>query len=532
MSVLFDPRNDLNCSGCSIVLFLVATLSVVFRKIQQRRLLRKPFPELPMPPNPHWLVGHIKNLTGGDFQKSHKEVFEKESNEFGQIGLWYGPQKGIAVTAWQDAKIVLHAEYSRTRPLPLRKHLDMFLGNRNIGNMNGREWKLHRSWILKALSPRLVAQQRVVVEQISEDLVESITRKHLQNPDDEWIADVEDLSKMITMDVFSVVGLGVDFQCCVNLAASEAASAFETLCSELAIRIGRPFSIPNYFYNYPCEPNRRHHQARTCIRLLLKKIIEDRRRDNGDRPNNDLLGALLDAYENLQREVDGDPCKEEELEEMLSDMLMALLFAGFDTTAITLTYANYLISLHPEVERNCLEEIESTSECDFAYFNGVIKETLRMYPPAPTVPRTLLKPVQLTGGFQVPKGTHVLIPIWLIQNSEKSFPKPHQFRPDRWVRRSHDENGLHLWVQREESDLTSSDIPPGNHNAFFAFSAGGRSCPGQKFAMQEAVVALRCLLKELQFTAVPDYELKPRRQGFVQRPLGGMPMNIRRRTRV
>jgi cytochrome P450 len=532
----------------SNVAFLAAVvfLSLVFRYLGQSRPPHRPFPELPMPPNPHWLLGHLRYLLWDDFQMCQREVIQKQANEYGQLGVWYGSRRGVAVFSWRDAKLVLHSEYHRSRPVPLRKHLAMFLGTRSIGNMVGREWKLHRSWIMKTLSPRVVVHYKATVELVAQKLVDSITRKHLPQPAGEWISDVEELMKMITIDVFAMVGLGVDLQCCENLLASDAAAAFGTLCEELATRLGKPFSIPNYFYSFPCERNRKHFEARTCIRQLLRNQIEERQKDDADcTRKDDLLGALLDSYRSLRKDVDGDARKQEDLDEMLSDMLMALFFAGFDTVAITMTYAIYLISIHPEVERNCLEEIESmpSAESESVYFKGVIMETLRMYPPAPIIPRTLLKPVELTGGFQAPTGTQVLIPIWLVQNIEENFPQPDQFRPDRWVRRriSHendDDEGHQpgLWVERgEETDdvmKSGTTIPPGNRNAFFAFSGGGRSCPGQKFAMQEAVVALRCLLGGLQFTAVPSYKLTPRRQGLVQRPLGGMPMKIRRRTGV
>lgn len=70
------------------------------------------------------------------------------------------------------------------------------------------------------------------------------------------------------------------------------------------------------------------------------------------------------------------------------------------------------------------------------------------------------------------------------------------------------------------------EVPPANRRAFFAFSAGGRSCPGYKFALQEAVIALSSLLRELKFTTVPGYELEPVRKGIIQRPTNGMPMFV------
>lgn len=139
--------------------------------------------------------------------------------------------------------------------------------------------------------------------------------------------------------------------------------------------------------------------------------------------------------------------------------------------------------------------------------------------------RFLQKPLQLRGGLTVPKGSSVFVPITIIQHSERHFPKPEEFRPDRWVKRN-DASGR--WEEREESDESGS-IQAANRGAFLAFSAGGRSCPGQKFALQEAVLVLSVLLKELKFSAVPGYKLVPVRNGVVQHPEGGIPMKIEAR---
>ena len=217
--------------------------------------------------------------------------------------------------------------------------------------------------------------------------------------------------------------------------------------------------------------------------------------------------------------------EEKEVEQTLSDMMMAVLFAGYDTTSTTLSYALYLIAQHPEVEKRCLEEIDSSPN-DLIYCKGVIMETLRMYPPATLVPRTLLKPVKLSGGLVVPEGTQVLIPIWLIQQDPKLFPHPEEFRPDRWVRRSSETLGG--WVEREDSDI-SSDVPPAYKQGFLAFSAGARSCPGQKIATQEAVLVLAGLVKNFKFSSLPGYELRPARCGILQQPIDGVPLKIQAR---
>jgi cytochrome P450 len=326
------------------------------------------------------------------------------------------------------------------------------------------------------------------------------------------------------MDIFGKAAFSQHFGCCDQLEPSEAAVAFELLGVELAKRLSNPLWISNYFYSFPTEANRKHREARVCLRSLLKKAIVERQGYNAS-PKRDFLALIVEASNELKRDCEGNQEKERDVDQMLSDTMMAILFAGYDTTSITLTYALYLLSQHPEIEKHCLEEIESSPE-DLIYCKGVIMETLRMYPPATIVPRTLLQPIKISGGFVVPEGTQVFIPVWLIQQDPKLFPRPDEFRPDRWVRRE----GPDRWVEREETDMSSSDVPPAFRKAFFAFSGGARSCPGQRFAIQEAVVVLAGILKDFKFSTVPGYVLLPARSGLTQRPRGGLPMRIQLRS--
>ena len=484
----------------------------------------KPFKNLPMAEGCHWLLGHMYKFTG-DFRKTQLDVFMGNANEYGQTGFWMGARRCISVQKWEDARAILHSEYYR-RPVPLlKKHLSMFLGDRNIGVMSGREWRFHRSLIMKAFSLRAVLNSKGTVEEVISTLVGSIKRLHLQSSSDEVVLDIEAVTKMITMDVFGKAAFSKEFGCCEKLQASEAAEAFQLLGSELAKRIFNPLSIQNYFYSFPSEANRKHREARNYLRSILKEAIQQRHDDEGFTTRKDVLGLIVEANNQMRHDVKGDKEKESDLEQLCSDMMMVLLFAGHDTTSISLTYTLYLLSQHPEIEKLCIEEIESSPD-ELVYCKAVIMETLRMFPPATLVPRTLTKPVKISGNFVVPVGTQVFIPIWLIQQDPRVFPRPDEFRPDRWARRE----GSTRWVEREESDKLSSDIRPAFRKAFFAFSAGARSCPGQNFAMQETVLVLAGILKEFKFSTIPGYQLRPTRNGVVQRPTDGLPMRIQLRS--
>jgi cytochrome P450 len=512
----------------SLLFFAFATFAVYGVLIIRTKVFRRPIEKLPMPPGCHWFYGHLQLLRGttggegGDFEVMMQQTMSDYANENGQTGFWIGDRPCVSVLKWEDARTVLHAEYQRIQLSFIRRHLDMFLGKRRIGIMHGAEWKFHRAVIRKAFNATTIRNSKPAIEQVTTSLVESLKRKHLQTASSEVTLDVESLMKMIALDVFGKTSLSQDFKCCEQLQHSQVAEAFEVLCTELTKRVGNPLSILNFFYSIPVERNRQHYKARTYLRSLLADLIKGERKDRKGEKNS-LLSLIIESYHALKTEASGDQAKEADLDQTLSDTMMVFLFAGYDTTSITLTYALYLVSQFPDVESACLQEIQSAPD-DLVYCNGVILETLRLYPPGAITPRTLQKSIALSGDVIAPAGSNVLIPIWLLQRDARNFPEPTQFRPDRWVRKEGD-----YWVDRMETDLSSSDIAPGNHKALMAFSDGARNCPGRKFAMQETVVALAGLLKDLEFRTVPGYTMTPERSGVVQRPKGGLPMQIRQR---
>ena len=193
---------------------------------------------------------------------------------------------------------------------------------------------------------------------------------------------------------------------------------------------------------------------------------------------------------------------------------------------MTLAFALYLLAQNQDVQQRCVEEINAVKMAEnveeLVYCKAVIWEALRLYPAAVRSTRTMSKDLPLQGGLVVPAGTRVVIPIWSIHHNESIFPHPEEFRPDRWAKQEDDKV---CWAERDEADQ-SSDIPVGDRKAMLAFSAGGRNCVGQKFAIQEAVIVLAELLRGLKFAPKDGYELKTTIKDLILKPIHGMPLKV------
>jgi cytochrome P450 len=193
-------------------------------------------------------------------------------------------------------------------------------------------------------------------------------------------------------------------------------------------------------------------------------------------------------------------------EDRIRDEMVTLLFAAHETTALTLTYASYLLAGAPEVEQRLLTEVkkvvdgsvpEPSDLNQLAYTEQVVDEALRMYPPAHALFRVPTEEITL-GDYTIPEGDVVHMPQWVVHRDERWWDDPTAFRPGRF-------DG-------------ESDRPP---YCFFPFGVGPRRCIGENFARAEAKMALAAIWNQFSFervteefemhaslTAVPDRPIK------------------------
>ena len=173
------------------------------------------------------------------------------------------------------------------------------------------------------------------------------------------------------------------------------------------------------------------------------------------------------------------------------DNLVALLLAGHDTTAVTLTYAWYELDRNPAVRESLVEESRAVlgddpAGADAGDFEAlertrnVVSETLRLYPPAWTVNREVTERVTL-GGYDVPAGSQLLLPQWVLHRDERFWDDPERFDPSRW-----------------EPD---SDRPA---YSYFPFSGGPRHCIGMRFARLELALALSTMVARVDLDVETD----------------------------
>eukprot|EP00977_Amphora_coffeiformis_P009791 scaffold2252_cov150-Amphora_coffeaeformis.AAC.6 len=458
------------------------------------------------------LFGHLAMMREPDFQVSLYNFSVKYADENGRCTFYMGPTvPALSVTMADDVQTLLKASSHREVFPLMQPHVERFMGKHNIGVLTGKEWKNKRAVIVKALHGKSFHEHNVMaVKLVTEKLRERLATEE----------STEDISKVmcyLTVDIFGQSALHTNFGCCESLRPSRIMESFDFLASEMMRRIGRDILNPaSHMYSLPTEANKRHAEERAYIRDYIANLVQERRKLMKHEPNKVPIDLLTSLLENTEHDADTTLS-----EDVLSDILISLLFAGFETTSVTLTYVFYLLSQHADVERKCLDEIAADPE-QFYYLGAVIKETMRLYPPAISTTRSLEREMVIGDGILVPKGTYLYFPIWVIQRDARNFPDPLEFRPERWVEQKHDGK----WCERIFSGSGDDAANPG---AFVAFSAGARSCAGQRFAMEQMTLVLSILLPSFHFEPPSTYVLEPHRDGFVQCPKGGIPMKITKR---
>ena len=163
---------------------------------------------------------------------------------------------------------------------------------------------------------------------------------------------------------------------------------------------------------------------------IVNRIIRQRRASGQD--FGDLLSMLMAA-----RDEDGSGMTDRQLR----DEILTFLLAGHETTAVSLSWTWYLLSEHPKVEQKLRKELtqvlggrapqlEDLSR--LPYTEKVVKESMRLYPPAWSLARTVTKEVEL-GGYRLPVGANVVMSQWILHRDPRFFEQPEQFNPDRWT---------------------------------------------------------------------------------------------------
>jgi cytochrome P450 len=235
----------------------------------------------------------------------------------------------------------------------------------------------------------------------------------------------------------------------------------------------------------PTPKHLRFRRAIARVDRLILDLIRDRRAQGSDRK--DLLSVLL----SIKNDETGSLT-----EKQLRDEIVTTFIAGNETTAVALSWVWVVLARHPKEFwklRNELETVLQGRTPTFAdlpkleHTYRIIKETLRLYPPNRSTAREAARDCRL-GDHEIPAGSQVVMPQWVVHRDERFYDRPNEFIPDRWT--TEFEKNMHKY-------------------AYFPFGGGPRLCIGRSFAMMEIALVIAIITEKFEIRLDSKDEIEP-----------------------
>ncbi|KZS94165.1 cytochrome P450 [Sistotremastrum niveocremeum HHB9708] len=319
---------------------------------------------------------------------------------------------------------------------------------------------------------------------------------------DEAVIDVEEWMYATSIDSLGIAGFSHDFES-LRGKKSVLAETFESLADFkpdplLLFLIILSVLIPP-LRDFPTERTRGIQRICDILGKIGEKLLQQSRGQGASKEreaDRSIIGMLLRAEESSSFS-DGDA----------QEQMKLLILAGYETTALNMTWTLWDLATNPEKQSKLREELNQLGqEPTFEQLNGdalpyldaVVKEALRLHPPLPNLGRQckvedvvpLSEPLKLPDGkvvdhIVIPVGANINIPVAAINRSERFWgPDAKEFKPERWI---------------EKDGIPQSGLDLQGWNHIFSFSNGPRLCLGRNFAIAEIKAVLSVLVRNFAF---------------------------------
>ncbi|MDI1461119.1 cytochrome P450 [Catellatospora sp. KI3] len=432
-----------------------------------------------------------------DFRRDILDAMTAGFREHGDLVAYkLGPVTVYGVSSPDLAGEAL-TETARFGKLGADNPLRLVLGTGLLTSSDHESWLRNRRMMQPLYTKSAIAGMYATMVSSTQDWLDHLARAY--RPGD--LLDMHKETMRVTLDIVSRAMFSTNILDDLDTIGPHAVDIAINFAFQ---RLQNPFSPP---VSWPTPGNRRFKAVMTAIDSLMYRLIAERRAAGP--ADNDLLDMLLACKD----DATGEGMTDRELR----DEIITTFAAGHETTAITLTWALYLLSQHPRALRKLQDEVDTldgrlpTLEDlpNLPYTLRVFEEALRLYPSAPIVPR-LTGVATTLGGYELPAGARVLVSLFNIQRNPDHWDDPERFEPDRF-----DPAARKTW----------------HRFAYLPFGAGPHLCIGKHFALMEAQLLLAALIQRYELRHLPGHRVV-QQASITLRPRYGMEMTMHPRRRV
>jgi cytochrome P450 len=317
--------------------------------------------------------------------------------------------------------------------------------------------------------------------------------KVINNKKDGIMENMNEMMKDMTLDVLGKCIFGHEFNSIMDHSQKELNAYHNLISSLMDIKSVVAILVLSRFSNYIPFLSKLSDNIKLFNSLVSNLIeVSKEKLKNGKDPEFMLDFMVKSTFEDETMDV-----------EELKSNIFAFFVAGHETTATTLGFIIQLLAKHPEIQEKARKEIlvhcptendvnhENTKKLN--YLLMIIKETMRMFPPASVIQREVTQDVNI-GGYNVPKGAFAVVNVFALHYNKDVYKNPNEFKPERW---------------EEESISNFAWIP---------FSVGSRVCIGNNFSLLEQKIFLATLLRNYKLSLMDSDEVLESPASFLLTP--------------
>ncbi|KAJ3223269.1 hypothetical protein HDU81_009298 [Chytriomyces hyalinus] len=452
------------------------------------------------------------------FRKCHRELGPViEHNLFGN--------KNVSVADPDISKQILSGPH-------FGRHDFLIANSRDLtefalfGMSTGPVWKSHRKAIVAGLGPQFVKKSYAASIELMQDFVRLLNLKINDSESGEAVVNIRTYLSAVTLDIIMRVACNTDIHCletCDEVPGGTGARKSEVKLAEtdseeyfsaLRVNIDRISQVlftrvfmPPFLHDWARVGKRRMKPLADFFQGMAASVLEPRK-GLGVGADKDLVSILIAEEKDGTRKFS---------DKEASDELVALLLAGHETTANTLTNVFLRVTQDAAVLKRLQEEIDGKLQpnedplledlAQFKYLDNVFRETQRVHPVVMGVGRLAVEDTEFEtrdAKYKISKGTEVFVSIQGMMYCEELWgPDADVFNPDRW-------------------DGAVDEA------AFLPFGGGPHKCPGMKMAVMESKVSLIKLFQSFNFELVEGQDLV-HRDGVTVHLKDGLKLRVTRR---
>ncbi|XP_043497346.1 cytochrome P450 4C1-like [Polistes fuscatus] len=454
-----------------IIILLFYLIKYISDKFRQYKMVKK-FSG----PKAYPLIGNLNELLGDQNDVTQK-LLNISINYSSPWRLWIGPRLCIGFDDPENIKILSKSSigYEKSSQYIFVKN---YFGN-GIFTAPASIWDIHRTILSPAFKEVSTYMDYIVKN--SNRLVNMLETTNGKN------VDIMHYVTLCAMDIIYDSFLESD----LNLQSNPDCKLDEYMSEVMDINVIRAIKFwlhPNIIFNNS-SMGKRLQEILSPLHKITNEIIR-KKKDSMNKDNFTWEGkdpyAKKDTRPFLDAIFKSFYETGEYSEAAIYDEINTIVFGGSDTVATALTFLFLMLATFPDIQNQVYEElyaiygssdpkdipIAMVDTKKMIYLERVIKETLRLFPPAPVFGRTLYHDTKVNDNVTIPKNCDLFFIIYTLHRKDKYWADPLRFNPDRFL--------------------------PGNYNhkCFLPFSFGKRGCSGQMFAMTEMKTITATVLRQ------------------------------------